>query len=82
MKKNIGPKDKKIRLGIALVLVILLLLGVFPAGWGVPVGVVAVALVVTSLIGVCGMYSLFGVTTCPVSSSSSPLSPSEKDLQG
>lgn len=65
MKKNIGNTDKLIRLSIALVIVVLYLLDVIPNGtWTIVLAVVAVAMVVTSLMNFCGLYAIFGCSTC------------------
>ncbi len=65
--KNVGKKDANIRYGLALVL---LLLSIFT--WNtsqilsLAVLVVGVVLVVTGMIGFCGLYKVFGINTCPI----------------
>ena len=66
MTKNIGSKDKIVRITIAIILVALYALGVLSGTVGVIALIVAVALVVTSLVGFCGLYKIFGINTCPV----------------
>ncbi len=66
MRRNEGNVDRGIRL----------LVGVVAAGVALAVGptsvlgivllVVAAIMVVTAAVGVCPLYSLFGVSTCPV----------------
>ncbi|ABU60222.1 MULTISPECIES: DUF2892 domain-containing protein [Roseiflexus] len=65
LAKNEGPLDRGIRavLGIvALVAAFTLLSGV----WQIVAGVVAFMLLVTAAIGVCPLYSVLGINTCPV----------------
>jgi hypothetical protein len=66
MTKNIGSKDKSVRIGIAIILAVLYAFGILPGTVGVIALILAVALVVTSLTGVCGLYKIFGINTCPV----------------
>lgn len=63
--KNEGPIDRGIRaaLGIAaLVAAFTLLSGI----WQIIAGVVAFMLLVTAAVGVCPLYSVLGINTCPV----------------
>lgn len=64
MKKNMGTIDKVIRLAVALVIVILLFTGQVAGTAAIVLGIVAVAFVVTSLIGWCPSYVPFGISTC------------------
>ena len=62
-EKNVGQKDKRVRLGIALVLI---LVGLF-ANLGALeplMGLVAVVLIVTSFLNFCPAYALMGKNTC------------------
>lgn len=62
MTRNEGTVDRVLRVIVGLVLIALALTGVFsPWGW---VGVVPL---VTGLVGVCPVYSIFGIRTCRVS---------------
>lgn len=65
MKKNIGSVDKVIRLLIAAVIVILFATKVISGTLGIILLVVAGALVITSLVSFCGLYSILGISTCP-----------------
>lgn len=65
--KNEGPIDRGIRavLGIvALVAAFTLLNGI----WQIIAGVVAFMLLVTAVVGVCPLYSVLRINTCPVKS--------------
>lgn len=67
IKKNIGSLDKLIRYIVALILVVtgaivlkeMLFIGILLL-------VLALVLALTALFSFCGLYSLFGITTCPL----------------
>jgi Protein of unknown function (DUF2892) len=65
MKRNMGKGDRIIRLLLAFVLAILWLQNVV----GGPLGVILVLFsgifFLTSIVGVCPFYTLFGITTYP-----------------
>jgi hypothetical protein len=61
MTRNIGGLDKTLRLGLGLVLIGAGLFG--PIGWWGALGLVPLA---TGLVGNCPLYSLLGLSTCPV----------------
>jgi hypothetical protein len=63
MKKNMGSADKIIRLLIAVLLIVLYVLNVFPEIWGIVALVLALVFVVTSIIGFCPLYLPFGIST-------------------
>lgn len=63
MKLNMGSLDRIIRKAITLVIVILLITGVLEGTLGIILGVVAIIFFVTSLIGFCPLYVIFGVST-------------------
>ncbi len=63
MKKNMGSYDKLIRLGVAIVLIILYYKGVFPEPLGIIALVIALVFTVTSLVSFCPLYTLFGLST-------------------
>jgi hypothetical protein len=65
MKQNVGTVDRVIRIVIALVLGALVLTGQVSGVLAIILGVVAVAMLVTGAIGFCGLYTLFGFSTCP-----------------
>ncbi|MFT4792760.1 MAG: putative RND superfamily exporter protein [Paracoccaceae bacterium] len=57
--KNIGSTDHIARIVLGVVLIALALTGVFsPWGW---IGLVPL---VTAIVGVCPIYSIFGMRTC------------------
>ncbi len=65
MKKNVGSIDRYVRFALAVVAVIV---GIFVGPTSlvaIALYVLAVALVVTGFVGFCGIYALFGLSTCP-----------------
>ncbi len=63
MKANMGMADKAIRLLGAIILIIFFYKGVLTGIWGIIGLIVALLLTVTSLIGYCPVYLLFGINT-------------------
>lgn len=64
MKSNIGNTDKIIRFIIAAIIAILFFTNVIQGTLGVILLIFAGILVVTSLISFCGLYTIFGISTC------------------
>lgn len=64
MKKNVGTIDKIIRLLIAAIIIILFATKVITGTFGIILLIVAGALIITSLVSFCGLYSILGITTC------------------
>ncbi len=63
MKKNMGLADRIIRIVLALALGVLLLGGTVSGILAWVLGIVAVILLLTSIISLCPLYLLFGITT-------------------
>lgn len=63
MKKNVGLIDKAIRIGIALVMIILYVANVISGTVGIILLVVAGLLTLTSFISFCPVYWPFGIST-------------------
>lgn len=63
MKPNMGTADKIIRLIVVAIVVILYFTGQISGTAAIILGIIAVAFFVTSLVGWCPVYSLFGVST-------------------
>lgn len=67
MEKNVGKVDAIVRFSISAVLIVLgfVFIG---SNQSIAIGlfVVSVMLVVTSLVGRCGLYKVFGINTCPI----------------
>ncbi|MFW5801694.1 MAG: YgaP family membrane protein [Spirochaeta sp.] len=60
MNKNIGNKDKAVRVILGIVLIVL---GVIPWGAWVALAVIGATLLVSAVTGYSGLYSLFGINT-------------------
>ncbi|MEJ2483997.1 MAG: DUF2892 domain-containing protein [Gemmatimonadota bacterium] len=63
MKKNMGQADRIIRILIALVLGVLLINGTIAGVLGTVLAIVAIAFLLTSLVGWCPAYLPFGLST-------------------
>lgn len=68
MKKNMGSADRIIRIILAIVFAALYFTGTVTGTLGVVLLVLGGVFVLTSLISSCPLYSLFGISTCPVKS--------------
>jgi hypothetical protein len=66
MKKNVGSADKTIRLVIAAIFVALYFTNTVTGTLGIILLVLAGVFSLTSAIGFCPLYSIFGISTCPV----------------
>ncbi len=66
MSANVGSADKIIRFVIAAVAVILAIATGPSAILGIILFIVAAVMVLTALVGVCPLYKLIGVNTCPL----------------
>ncbi|NCT74567.1 MAG: DUF2892 domain-containing protein [Chitinophagaceae bacterium] len=65
MKKNMGNSDRIVRILIAAVLAGLYFGGILTGTLGLILVIVAGVFLLTSLVGVCPLYSLIGVNSCP-----------------
>ncbi len=63
MNKNMSNADRAIRLAVVVVIAILYYTGVVSGTLAIILGVVAVAFVLTSLIGWCPLYRIVGLST-------------------
>ena len=66
MKQNMGAADRLIRVLIAAAIVVLYFLNILSGTLAIVLLVLAGVFLLTSLIGFCPLYTLFGITTCPV----------------
>jgi hypothetical protein len=66
MTKNEGPADRIIRVGIAAASVAGALVAGPATVLGIILFVVAAVMLVTAAVGVCPLYRVFGMSTCPV----------------
>lgn len=63
MKKNIGTIDKAVRLVVAAIILLLYFTNMISGTLALVLLVVAAILAITSLIGICPLYMLFGINT-------------------
>jgi hypothetical protein len=63
MKKNVGKKDAMVRYAIAVVALVGALL--LP-DYRTLLIITAAALAITAYVGMCGLYKLIGINTCPI----------------
>jgi hypothetical protein len=64
MKKNMGTTDRVVRILAAAILAALFLARVIGGTWGFVLLAIAGIFTVTSVAGVCPLYSLLGISTC------------------
>jgi len=64
MKKNMGGIDRSIRILLGIVFAYLYFGGIVTGTWGLVLVIFGGIFVLTSLIGFCPAYALFGVNTC------------------
>lgn len=67
MKINMGFADRVIRILVAIALIVLSFTAVKSGVISIVLLVVGIVFLVTSFFGVCPLYSLIGVNTCPKS---------------
>ncbi len=65
MKKNMGALDKIIRTVIALVAAALVYYNVVEGVYSYILLTITAIFLLTSLVGFCPLYGLFGINTCP-----------------
>lgn len=66
MKTNMGNTDRSIRTFIAVALVALAWMGTVTGTWAIVAYIVAAIFLLTSFVSFCPIYSLFGISSCPV----------------
>lgn len=64
MKNNMGRMDKAIRILIALTIGVLIYLDVLDGALAYVLLALSAVFVLTSLVGFCPLYGLFGISTC------------------
>lgn len=69
MKKNMGITDRVIRVLIAIALALLFFTDIVTGTLGIVLLIVAGVFLITSITGFCGLYTLFGIRTCPMKES-------------
>jgi len=71
MIKNIGKSDKVIRIVLAIICAALYFGNIVTGIWGIVLLVIAALALITSFMGTCPIYAIFGYSTCPVKESNS-----------
>jgi len=66
MKKNVGSVDKIVRIIIAVIAVYVAYKGMVASPWDYVLYAVAAIMALTSLMGSCPLFSIFGINTCKV----------------
>lgn len=66
MKKNMGNTDRIIRVVIAMIVTALIFSGMLSGIWAIVLGVIAGIFVLTSVFSFCPLYTIFGLSSCPV----------------
>jgi len=64
MKQNMGAADRLVRLVLAIVFVVLWFQNIVTGVAGIVVLTAGFIFILTSVVGVCPLYSLFGISTC------------------
>ncbi|UQD56614.1 DUF2892 domain-containing protein [Flavobacterium sp. K5-23] len=64
MKKNMGLTDKIIRITIAAIIALMYFSNIISGTLALVLGAFAAIFLITSFVGVCPMYTLFGSNTC------------------
>jgi hypothetical protein len=63
MKLNMGSPDRIIRILIAVIIAVLLYTNVIQGVLAIILGIIAIIFIVTSIVGFCPLYVLFGMST-------------------
>lgn len=66
MTLNMGKADRILRPLLAIVFIALYFTGTVTGTLGIVLLVLAAVFILTSVVGTCPLYSLFGIRTCPV----------------
>lgn len=66
MKKNMSNTDRVVRFILAAIFGVLYFTGTVTGTLGIVLLVLGGVFVLTSLVSSCPLYSLFGISTCPV----------------
>ncbi len=65
-KTNEGMADRVLRVIVGVALVALYVMGTVAGGWGLAALVVGIIALVTGVVGMCPLYMILGISTCPV----------------
>ncbi len=63
MKSNMGLADRLVRVGLVALVAVLFFTGQLSTAAAIVLGALAVVFLLTSVVGVCPLYMLFGIST-------------------
>lgn len=63
MKKNMSTLDRIIRLSLVVLVAILYFTNMISGTWAIILGIVSLVFLLTSLVGFCPLYTIFGIST-------------------
>lgn len=66
LTKNIGSVDRRLRLVPAALFFVVWAGGLLSGTWLWLLGIIAAVSLVTAITGWCGLYTLLGISTCPL----------------
>ncbi len=66
MPTNMSNADRFIRTVIAILMLVLYFSGIITGVLGILLIILSIVFVLTSLVSVCPLYALFGISTCKV----------------
>lgn len=69
---NEASWDRALRIVLGVAMLVLGWFGIVTGGWGLALKILGFLPLITGIVGWCPAYSLFGVSTCPVSPSGPP----------
>lgn len=69
MNTNVGTTDRAIRFLIAAAAAALILTNTLTGTWAIVAGIIGGIMLITGLTGFCGLYKVFGMSTCPMKKS-------------
>lgn len=69
MAKNMGTLDRGLRILAAAIVAVLVATETLTGVWAYILGALALVFLVTSIVSVCPLYSLLGISTCKVKQS-------------
>jgi K+-transporting ATPase A subunit len=64
MKTNMGSMDRMVRMFIAVILGLSAFTGMITGVWAIVAYAVTAIFILTSLVGFCPLYAVFGISTC------------------
>jgi K+-transporting ATPase A subunit len=64
MKTNMGSMDRMVRMFTAVILGLSAFTGMITGVWAIVAYAVTAIFILTSLVGFCPLYAVFGISTC------------------